>query len=286
MVKKNSVHHGIVRKNNVTIFVGADDVNVNRAVAHYMPPRFPLMQRVEQDDVDLFAELWDLIYNDSTLGPGGETKLSGLFNVFYTKLFDRSAKFHDYFGDNYKERCGILTRQMVFFTTLTLDDNIDAVFRDLGIMHQRLGIANWQYSMFVEVLLECIYSVLGEAAVMKKMLAATRVISFCLYKLLQATIIPSRVRPLEMNVNYVDHKVESIIDRLDEQKDIELAEKLQVAAEQLSSHASLRSANVPRGMSTTQLEAPLEEDEENDQDLDGFQELKVSEKTGASTTSS
>ena len=130
----SKVSSEITRRNNVTIFVGANSVNLERAIAHYMPPRFPLMQRVEQSDVDVFAELWDLIYSDSLLGPGGETKLSRLFEVFYYKLFQRSAKFNDYFRDNYKERCSILTRQMVFFTTLTLDDNTDAVFRDLGIM--------------------------------------------------------------------------------------------------------------------------------------------------------
>ena len=63
--------------------------------------------------------------------------------------------------------------------------------------------------MFVEVLLESLYCVLEEHAEMEKMLAATRVISFCLFKLLQATLLPSKVRPLEMNVNYVDTKVEA-----------------------------------------------------------------------------
>ena len=132
----------IRRKSNVSMFVGADTVNVKRAISHYMPPRFPLWQRVDQTDVALFAELWESIYHDSKFGPGGETKLTRLFEVFYSKLIDRSDKFSYYFQNNHKERCGILTRIMIFFTTLSLDDNINAVFRDLGILHIRLNICN------------------------------------------------------------------------------------------------------------------------------------------------
>ena len=105
-----------------------------------MPPRFPFQQSIDQRDVANFANLWSTIYNDRTLRPGGETMLSEMFEVFYNKLFERSDKFRDFFGSNYKERCRILSRQMVFFTTLKLDDNINQVFEDLGKLHQTLGI--------------------------------------------------------------------------------------------------------------------------------------------------
>ena len=110
--------------------------------------------------------------------------------------------------------------------------------------------------MFVEVLLESLYVVLGDKAEMKKMMGATRVISFCLYKLLQASLSPSQVRPLEMNVNFVDPKVESIIERLDEKEDVLQQARIQIASDELSAQASIRSSelqNLHNRESTTSL---------------------------------
>ena len=138
--------------------------------------------------------------------------------------------------------------------------------------------------MFVEVLLESLYCVLEEHAEMEKMLAATRVISFCLFKLLQATLLPSKVRPLEMNVNYVDTKVEAskfskvwkywkysllrninliVIARLEERNDVELAQKLQYASEKLSSQASLHEKSDKIKFSPRDLEPATVAEETN-----------------------
>ena len=233
--------------------IASNTANIDRAVSHYMPPRFPFVQTIKQQDVTNFASLWARIYADRTLRPGGETMLSEMFEVFYNKLFERSDKFRDFFGSNYKERCRILSRQMVFFTTLELDDTVDSVFEDLGKLHQTLGISkyvfsviflvrninnrliSWQYSMFVEVLLESLYAILGDEAEITKMKSATRVISFCLYKLLKYTLLPNTVRPLEMSVNFRDNQVEAIIDRLEEESAFELSKRMDKVSDKMSS---------------------------------------------------
>ena len=216
------------------------DVELQRAIEHYMPPRFPLIQTITEEDVARFSDLWLQIYHDKQLGSGGQTLLASLFDVFYYKLFERSEKFREFFGDNFKERCRILTRQMIFFTTLRLDENLDKTFEDLGKLHRRLGISNWQFSMFVEVLLEALSSVLGDRAEMIKMQSATRVISFCLFRLLQSTLRHEIIRPTEMNVNFKDNVVERIIEEMEEEHTLAQSEKMRLASEKMSDLASLQ----------------------------------------------
>ena len=123
-------------------------IDIDRAISHYMPPRFPFLQSIDQGDVDNFASLWELIYNDRTLRSGGETMLSDMFEIFYAKLFERSDKFEVFFGSNQQERCRILARQMSFFTTLKLDNKMNQVFEDLGKLHQTLGISKYVDYLF------------------------------------------------------------------------------------------------------------------------------------------
>ena len=118
--------------------------------------------------------------------------------------------------------------------------------------------------MFVEVLLESLYVVLGDKAEMKKMMGATRVISFCLYKLLQASLSPSQVRPLEMNVNFVDPKVESIIERLDEKEDVLQQARIQIASDELSAQASIQSHEIQQRNSIISFYEELDTTQEED----------------------
>ena len=177
-------------------------VDIQMAISHYMPPRFPMYQVIDQNDVSNFKELWDYIYHNKSESTRTQSLLSSLFDTFYDKLFERSETFKRFFGGDFKLRCKLLTKQMMFFTTLDLDNNVQKVFDDLGSMHTKMGISNWQYSLFVEVLLESLATVLGEQAEPVKMRSATRVVSFALYKLLEATLIPEIIEPFEMEVNF------------------------------------------------------------------------------------
>ena len=218
-------------KTHDSMMVAFNTIDINRAISHYMPPHFPFVQSINQADIDKFASLWEIIYNDRTLRPGGVSMLSDMFEIFYAKLFERSDKFQVFFGTNHQERCRILSRQMIFFTTVKLDDNINQVFQDLGKLHQQLGISNWMYSMFVEVLLETLYAILGAEAEITKMKSATKVLSFCLFKLLEHTLLPTTVRPLEMNINFRDNKIEDIIERLEMKETMELTKKMDDVSE-------------------------------------------------------
>ena len=179
-----------------------ETIDIQMAISHYMPPRFPMYQVIDQNDVTNFKELWDFIYHNKSDGTRTQSLLSSLFDSFYDKLFERSETFKRFFGGDFKLRCKLLTKQMMFFTTLDLDHNVQKVFDDLGRMHTKMGISNWQYSLFVEVLLESLATVLGDHAEPVKMRSATRVVSFALYKLLEATLIPEIIEPFEMEVNF------------------------------------------------------------------------------------
>lgn len=92
--------------------------------------------------------------------------------------------------------------------------------------------------MFVEVLLESLYAILGTRAEITKMKSATRVISFCLFKLLEYTLLPSSVRTSEMSVNFRDNQVEAIIDRLEEESTFELTRQMDRISDKMSSRHS------------------------------------------------
>ena len=125
-----------------SMMVAFQTIDIDRAISHYMPPRFPFLQSIDQLDVDNFASLYSIIYNDRTLRPGGETMLSDLFEIFFSKLFERSDKFQAFFG-SHKDRSRLLSKQLLFFTTLKLDDNMNQVFEDLGKLHQTIGISKY-----------------------------------------------------------------------------------------------------------------------------------------------
>ena len=178
------------------------EIDIQSAISHYMPPRFPMYQVINQNDVSDFKELWDYIYHNKSESIRSQSLLSSLFDTFYEKLFHRSETFKQFFGSDFKLRCRLLTKQMVFFTTLDLDGNVQKVFDDLGKMHKKMNICNWQYSLFVEVLMESLAEVLQDEAEPVKMKSATRVVSFALYKLLEATLIPEIIKPFEVEVNF------------------------------------------------------------------------------------
>ena len=87
--------------------------------------------------------------------------------------------------------------------------------------------------MFTEVLLETLYEILGDEADITKMKSTTKVLSFCLFKLLEYTLLPSTVRPMEMSINFRDNKVEAIINKLEVQETMDLTQKMEEVAEQI-----------------------------------------------------
>ena len=207
VMKETKDYKMIGNRKHLSIDESEETIDIQSAISHYMPPRFAMYQFLDQKDVSNFKELWDYIYNHKAeKGSTAPTLLSSLFDDFYEKLFDRSETFKTFFGGDFKLRCRLLTKQMVFYTSLDLDKDIQKVFNDLGRMHKKMGISNWQYSLFVEVLLESLSDVLEDAAEPVKMKSATRVISFSLYKLLEATLVVEKIKPFELEVNFKEPK--------------------------------------------------------------------------------
>ena len=105
--------------------------------------------------------------------------------------------------------------------------------------------------MFVEVLLETLYEILGDEAEITKMKSITKVLSFCLFKLLEYTLLPTTVRPMEMSVNFRDNKVEAIVNQLEVQETIDLNLKMEVVAEQIEESKASESQVDGDGGTTT-----------------------------------
>jgi hypothetical protein len=103
------------------------------------------------------------------------------FDVFYSRLFDRSSLFKDFFKGDMKKKgkvrrtcfCSlpifmaemlllctkqILIRIMEFFCSLDVN-NLNAFYSNmmgLSRMHHKMGIRPWMYSVFVEVSTEAV----------------------------------------------------------------------------------------------------------------------------------
>ena len=101
------------------------------------------------------------------------------------------------------------------------------------------------YSLYVEVLLESLYEILGDEAEITKIKSTTKVLSFCLFKLLEYTLLPATVRPLEMSINFRDLKVEAIVDRLEVEETMDLTKKMEDVAENQSNsrHSASQDGN-------------------------------------------
>jgi hemoglobin-like flavoprotein len=180
-------------------------------VSHFTPSSFPLVPRINSSQNKLCVSSWNTIIEQEGRGADGKT-LSGItmfYEEFYErlKLFDSRGMFEAVLTRNSGTlqksavKGAILIRIMKFALTLKEDsDDVQMQLFILGKSHAQKQIRPWQYSVFVETLLNTVGSRLGSDATADVMRAWVNLFAFILKSMLPPAIKGSTLTD-EINVN-------------------------------------------------------------------------------------
>ncbi len=239
-------------------------------VAHYTPACFPLIPLVNKSTTRICSDSWSFILEP--VWKDGVT-LSGL-TLFYTEFyetlahFDKMGKFesvllHHTSGlPSIAAKGAILIRIINYALAIDIDSpNCMFMLYTLGKSHNHKRIRPWQYSIFVQTLLNTISSRLQAQATNEVMSAWTHLFAFILRAMLPVAI-KGLVNETEMDINVTSDIVVNTRDGCDfgvmeqiEEADLlmELKKKELAAESRLQSRAQSRaqsrgnsSVNSPR----------------------------------------
>ena len=144
-------------------------------VAHFTPSTFPMMPIVTLKSSSICKESWRKIISNEpsseiSQGVSGITKF---YNEFYERLdaVDLGGEFDKILSSNTKGKNKIFAKGSLIIRIIDYILKIDGDSKELqdrltklGKAHVKLNIYPWQYSIFVEVLLLTISSLLREVA--------------------------------------------------------------------------------------------------------------------------
>ena len=174
-------------------------IPVRVQVAHYTPACFPLDPVISAQTTKLCVDSWAKIIAKKSVDPDGE-EVSGLimfYSDFYSRLtlFDSQGQFEAVLaahagGQNLMSAKGaILIRIIKFVLAIESDSPATQVLLFmLGKAHTQRQIRPWQYSVFIQVLLNTMSNVLGTDATNTVMGAWVNLFAFVLQSMLPAAI--------------------------------------------------------------------------------------------------
>lgn len=180
-------------------------------VAHFTPSSFPLLPIITPRSTKLCSESWKTIVNQEIKDEYG-ISLSGItvfYNEFYERLeqFDSSGRFeavlsrHSSSSNRIAAKGAILVRIVKFVLAIDGDNKqTQTMLYMLGRSHAQKTIRPWQYSVFVQTLLQTIASRLGTSATNDVMEAWVNLFAFVLKSMLPPAIKGSVVET-EININ-------------------------------------------------------------------------------------
>jgi hemoglobin-like flavoprotein len=152
------------------------EITLEVQVAHFTPACFPLAPTFNDHTTRICKKSWGTLMKmtyKSTQTGLDTSSITVFYNEFYHKLYlyDTNHQFDSVLskhltgkGSSIAAKGAIIVRIVKF--SLAIENNkasIDRLKR-LGKSHSRMGIQPWQYSIFVEVLLNTIASQLGTHA--------------------------------------------------------------------------------------------------------------------------
>ncbi len=144
-------------------------------VAHFMPSSFPLVPIINRKTAKICSDSWGVIINGTMKDEYGNS-VSGMtvfYNEFYERLaqFDQNGKFeavlsrHSNGMNKIAAKGAILIRIIKFLLKIETDsEQTQLMLYMLGKSHSQKNIRPWQYSIFVQTLLNTIASRLGTHA--------------------------------------------------------------------------------------------------------------------------
>lgn len=165
-------------------------------VAHFTPATFPAEPEMNVCHRLIISSTWKAILQASELDSNGisTTGLTVFSNEFFARLDHRDSEgffseiLTPYIEDSKSmvaRRDNAVNRMMQFIANVPAEE---CRLKELGEMHSRLGVQPWQYSVFVQVILETIAARLGDGATNNVMTAWVNVLAIVLKSMLPAAI--------------------------------------------------------------------------------------------------
>lgn len=180
-------------------------------VAHFTPSSFPIIPTVNAQSSLLCTESWGKIVAQS-VKVDEHSQISGMtafYNEFYERLqmFDSSGKFdavlsrHSGGQNQIAAKGAIILRIVKFVVRIQHDSKQNAMLLYmLGKSHSQKAIRPWQYSIFVQTLLNTISSRLGREATSDVMEAWVNLFAYVMQGMLPPAI-RGQVVETELNIN-------------------------------------------------------------------------------------
>jgi hemoglobin-like flavoprotein len=152
------------------------EITMDLQVRHFTPSSFPLVPSFNKTTTKICKKSWETLmkmtFKSSQTGLD-TASITVFYNEFYQKLylFDTSHRFEAILSkhvgpssggrSNIAAKGAIIVRIVKF--SLALENNEQGIMslKKLGNAHRLMGISGWQYSIFVEVLLNTIARQLG-----------------------------------------------------------------------------------------------------------------------------
>eukprot|EP00639_Heterosigma_akashiwo_P016833 CAMPEP_0206387774 /NCGR_PEP_ID=MMETSP0294-20121207/16838_1 /ASSEMBLY_ACC=CAM_ASM_000327 /TAXON_ID=39354 /ORGANISM="Heterosigma akashiwo, Strain CCMP2393" /LENGTH=408 /DNA_ID=CAMNT_0053839275 /DNA_START=295 /DNA_END=1521 /DNA_ORIENTATION=+ len=175
-------------------------------IQHFIPPTFPLHPLISNKHLREINKSWKLIKDGKaeglSYGTGGRSGMVFFFDEFYNRLFQRSATFREYFGQDIRKRGEVLLRIVQFVGSLDLADRSKHKrLAVLGKNHISKNIKPWMYSVFVEVLIETMMYCLGSDGDYLCSQAWNYVMAYIMERMLMEAIRSNQNIDFEFNAN-------------------------------------------------------------------------------------
>jgi hemoglobin-like flavoprotein len=180
-------------------------------VAHFTPSSFPLIPTVNKTTSHLCAASWAIIEGQS-IKINDYDMISGMaayYSEFYDRLeqFDSTGKFDAVLSRNSKAEDQISAKGAIILRIVKFVVRLDPespqnemVLYMLGKSHLQKAIRPWQYSIFVQTLLNTIASRLGTDATSEVMEAWVNLFAYVMQGMLPAAI-KGQVVETELSIN-------------------------------------------------------------------------------------
>ena len=179
-------------------------------VAHFTPSSFPLIPTVNEQSSLLCTQSWGMIVAQ-VIKVDDYSQISGMtafYNEFYErlKMFDSSGKFdavlsrHSGGQNQIAAKGAIILRIVKFVVRIKSDAQNDMLLYMLGKSHSQKAIRPWQYSIFVQTMLNTISSRLGRDATSDVMEAWVNLFAYVMKGMLPPAI-KGQVVETELNIN-------------------------------------------------------------------------------------
>ena len=180
-------------------------------VAHFTPSSFPLVPIINSKTTNFCSTSWSkIVANDAVDEYGASVSgMTAFYSEFYDRLdaLDSTGKFEAVLSRHSSAENKVEAKGAILIRIINFVLNIEADTRDvqlnlfmLGKSHSQKSIRPWQYSVFIQTLLNTIASRLGTEATGQVMEAWVNLFAFVMKSMLPPAI-SGQVVETELSIN-------------------------------------------------------------------------------------